>query len=944
MAGGSFTTPTAPKGTDTALIPYSPQSPILQYLRFNTAINKTKDGYEYAQRNRKSPQRSYKMTYRVSGTDSYKLESLLFNPELFYLPLWEQKQVYMKKIAIGDTYINNYNTLSTNEMIFWLFKNNFEYNNGAWWVPDYLGLYGFITPDGVNDYVLPTSFIDLTTATTDEFSIAFSVDVSSSSGDLAEVINTTGGTTGIKHYLKTSTGSAAAGLQMGENLVYSLKSKAELIATAGSFVSIVYTQKKSTGYYKFYFDGVVDNGAILGGLPTLNFTDLLLFATTANSSLTGMKFKNFVFTNDVMDATDAANHASGNISAIDNKLAWYRCNDANTFATPYGDFNGTDNTIPTTVLGEDALSYTVRFRYSTTGSASYHGLCGCGENSTERNAILFYNFGVDIDKMILCLGSTNIFSTDAFVNDNIYRITVAISGSNYDISIYDGDESLIENLTGSYSGTLGDASYFNFGSRAGYGLTTYYFSGQIYEIGLNGKTWYFNPASSNTIKATDGTALTVQGTVTNFFVNDEPYTNDLTDSSGNGNHATPYFVYPVTFFNPNPDALLQGNRPNVEKSYLAGGSFLINQTDEVVALDTEFATAILDDYIKYQDIVRDYESKHFLFANNNNPKVKDVIGFSVARGAGTTPTLEQVLYYDADDPFTATGYDFEADQWVLIWESSSKYELLQVDSVSGNKITFKTAFTIAFDNPVIIPVFKALLLGTPSWQKSNGKEVFDVELDFMLLRNIEIADYTPAETHNSVMVMTGSNFYQERRFINSLNPEMIISDFGFGALEYYKNYNQSVNIKSWGIKAEGRTEINDMLKFLNYMSGQQREIYLPSLQPDFVPLANITAIQTVIEVENKGLTAIAASDGFNRAVMLYHNGDLYYADIVSITETSSTVEEVTIDAAFGVAVDLVNDNYMICWISKACLNSDQIDIEYKNGYAYAMLNFRETQA
>jgi len=201
----------------------------------------------------------------------------------------------------------------------------------------------YYLPDGVDDTIVPKTKIDLTG---DEYSIAFKVDVSSSAGTLGVLMETAGGTQGFTFYLKT-TGGKACGIQMGGNLVQSLMTTVDLEATAGAFVSVVYTVKQSTGFYKFYFDGVEDNGSIVGSLPVLNYTTLSLFASYASSALTDMKFQDFVFTNDVMTITDAENHTSGNISSISNKLVWYKCNEPNTTSAPFTDktidYSGNDN-------------------------------------------------------------------------------------------------------------------------------------------------------------------------------------------------------------------------------------------------------------------------------------------------------------------------------------------------------------------------------------------------------------------------------------------------------------------------------------------------------------------------------------------------------------------------------------------------------------------------
>ena len=60
-----FVTPITPS-VSTKLIPYSPQNELYQYLRYNSSVTRMKTGDEYVQKNRTTPQRSYKYLYKIN--------------------------------------------------------------------------------------------------------------------------------------------------------------------------------------------------------------------------------------------------------------------------------------------------------------------------------------------------------------------------------------------------------------------------------------------------------------------------------------------------------------------------------------------------------------------------------------------------------------------------------------------------------------------------------------------------------------------------------------------------------------------------------------------------------------------------------------------------------------------------------------------------------------
>lgn len=444
----------------------------------------------------------------------------------------------------------------------------------------------------------------------------------------------------------------------------------------------------------------------------------------------------------------------------------------------------------------------------------------------------------------------------------------------------------------------------------------------------------------------------------------EPYTGITLDSSGNASHATPAGVEAnkATFFNPVfvytqalcdyvgqcqlPAKILSGN-PSALKTYLQYNmriSFPVCY--EIISFQAQFANLTLTTGIYLADVTNNYESLGLLFFHNDwaRRRITNFIGYKSERTALTNPTLAEALDYSPATDFSVTDYDFSVGQWVFIVDriDKTKYEILEIDSIVGTKITFTTALVNNYYDPIVLPCFKALLLGSPSWSRNLGD--FYCSLDFMLIRNLDFASYTPSATFQSILVLLETNYYEDRSLGNVLNTETILTDFGFGALEYYKNFKQSQNIKTFGRKATGRTEILNLLESINYLNGQQRLVWIPRLQKDFIPLNDIADDATVIQVNNKGLTSIAASDGFSRAVMLYLNGSYYYSAVTSIVETSATVETLTLATTFGVAVDISEDEFFICWLVKSCLNTDQAEIKYLNQSATAMLNFREQQS
>ncbi len=168
--------------------------------------------------------------------------------------------------------------------------------------------------------------------------------------------------------------------------------------------------------------------------------------------------------------------------------------------------------IDTGITGVNALYYKIKFKYKNYVSGSYQGLGGIGQSATARNSILFNSS----NKLYLSLGGTNITSTMTFSDATIYYLENTITGSNYSINIYDGDNNLLENNDGTFTGTLGTSNFHIF-RRYGDGISSYWWDSEIYSFTINNETWYINQGVGSTITGSNSTELTVNGTLTDFW-------------------------------------------------------------------------------------------------------------------------------------------------------------------------------------------------------------------------------------------------------------------------------------------------------------------------------------------------------------------------------------------------------------------------------------------
>lgn len=306
---------------------------------------------------------------------------------------------------------------------------------------------------------------------------------------------------------------------------------------------------------KIGFDGVDRTGTVTtpAGSSAVTFSSQL-YIGGARYVMDSVKMKNFVVFNQAYTLSEITAIVNSTIPT-DNVIFGYRMNDANTFAMPYGDFNGTNNYIDMGFKPADITSakpFEIVFKHNNSSDHIYFGardttlsryfypytLAGTGASS----GIIMYYSGTSSENFTLA-------QIGAYANEWV-KMKIEVSGVNFLISLWglnaDYSYTQISTTRTVAIGNLPDLNIYA-GSRNTNGTATLY-ANQIAYIKGNANEWYLRPFTSTTIKSLQGTSLTVQGTLTSFWVNDEPYTEATKDILG-VNDGTPTAVIPQNFFN-----------------------------------------------------------------------------------------------------------------------------------------------------------------------------------------------------------------------------------------------------------------------------------------------------------------------------------------------------------------------------------------------------------
>ncbi|MGA0610570.1 hypothetical protein [Caldimonas sp. KR1-144] len=129
----------------------------------------------------------------------------------------------------------------------------------------------------------------------------------------------------------------------------------------------------------------------------------------------------------------------------------------------------------------------------------------------------------------------------------------------------------------------------------------------------------------------------------------------------------------------------------------------------------------------------------------------------------------------------------------------------------------------------------------------------------------------------------------------------------------------------------GREEIAAFRGFLAARMGRLVPFWLPSLQDDVQLVAGASGAAVALQVANRGLWRLngtSAAIGRRDLRIVLFDGTVFYRRVTVAAEVSADVEELTIDAALGVAI-APEDVRQISFMRLARLASDAVEIAYR---------------
>jgi len=284
--------------------------------------------------------------------------------------------------------------------------------------------------------------------------------------------------------------------------------------------------------------------------------------------------------------------------------------------------------------------------------------------------------------------------------------------------------------------------------------------------------------------------------------------------------------------------------------------------------------------------------------------------------------------------FDTSYADYRDATLAIIWQSSSIFDVVLIDTVYPTYLSLSTVTNRSFTGTkLIMPCRLAKMITPTSGNQESRKEgiwnfSFMVVDNVLLTEHIPLVEYPEGTSADSQEVVTIPSLIKDGEETES-DADLSSQDYGIGGFDFFSD--STYNILSRPYKKRNRTKAEcwAFRLWLHSFYGRQNVKWFPTFKNDLTLIDPIGPADESFEIENIGL---ASNMGLNslrtHLVFVLSDGTQLYREIININENSSGTETVTIDSVLGQTIG-VDD--IVCFLDKCRLASDETEIMWKTG-------------
>lgn len=241
--------------------------------------------------------------------------------------------------------------------------------------------------------------------------------------------------------------------------------------------------------------------------------------------------------------------------------------------------------------------------------------------------------------------------------------------------------------------------------------------------------------------------------------------------------------------------------------------------------------------------------------------------------------------------------------YAVLFESATKFDVVQLATVSANSITFPaTPLLYSYSTGIlVVPLRLGAIVNPPSGSRLLNK-LESIRLSFQVKDN-DTGALTGStagwSAHASKVLLDDCNVVDGAQQ-ETFTQRVTIIDNGVGAVQVVEDWDTDRRDSSKGFSMRSRAEYIKVKRLLIALRGPQRSFFIPTFAEDLTPAANLVATASTIDVVNIGYAKHVPTPTTPKATfrITFTDGTSLVRTILSAVALSDTVEQLQLDAAW----------------------------------------------
>ncbi len=285
-----------------------------------------------------------------------------------------------------------------------------------------------------------------------------------------------------------------------------------------------------------------------------------------------------------------------------------------------------------------------------------------------------------------------------------------------------------------------------------------------------------------------------------------------------------------------------------------------------------------------------------------------------------------------------TYFDYDADNYVMLWQNEENYELVEIDEVFSTYVTLKVNLVKEWQagKTVVMPARLAYVNPNLQGQK-HTVDIDTVPVNFELLPqypSINRLVYAAETTYRSLPVLlTKSNYDNTQSF--ALEQQVIRNDANMGIFNIEADQPAPDSSNTFGFMFANHSQIAKHFGWLDNRKGRFTPFWQPTWSKDMQVVQDIASGATGILINAIGYASLYYIDdapAYNRRDIMIQlkNGTRYFRRITGAGINEDGTETISIDTVLGANVS-VSQIDRVCFLIPSALKADAVEIQWHSG-------------